>query len=230
MRRVELEGGGPGASRLLCREADLHAAPAMPRCAGPEVLLGEKVTEKSDIYSAGVVLWEVVTGEWSHFNFLVGMKYNDLRGCGRGHRTGRPVLLSRALNVAAPGVGFDVCYLAALHSPHLPTHPAHTHRHTRARLHTHTHKHCEPVPPAPAGEVPQRGCLRDWDVPTPPSPAPTPTPTHARACTLMRLSPDPPPLQARCRSGGACATPTCPGSAPRGWPTPLRPACRWALR
>lgn len=139
MRRVELEGGGPGASRLLCREADLHAAPAMPRCAGPEVLLGEKVTEKSDIYSAGVVLWEVVTGEWSHFNFLVGMKYNDLRGGGRGHRTGRPVLLSRALNVAAPGVGFDVCYLAALHSPHLPTHPAHTDTDTNARACTHIH-------------------------------------------------------------------------------------------
>lgn len=32
-----------------------------PAPAAPELLLGEEVSEKCDIYSLGVVLWEIVT-------------------------------------------------------------------------------------------------------------------------------------------------------------------------
>jgi serine/threonine protein kinase len=34
-----------------------------PRCSAPEVLSGKRCTEKVDLYSFGVVIWEVCTGE-----------------------------------------------------------------------------------------------------------------------------------------------------------------------
>lgn len=36
-----------------------HAPPT--RIAGPELLLGDRCTNKADIYSMGVVLWELAT-------------------------------------------------------------------------------------------------------------------------------------------------------------------------
>ena len=49
----------------LCRAyvSSLHAAVGTFAWAAPELLLNIRCDEKVDIYSFGVLLWEVVTGE-----------------------------------------------------------------------------------------------------------------------------------------------------------------------
>jgi serine/threonine protein kinase len=48
-------------SQPAARCGALSGAPAVPPAA-PEILLNQKISEKADVYSFGVMLWEIVTG------------------------------------------------------------------------------------------------------------------------------------------------------------------------
>ena len=44
-------------------KVDNHGKIGTPHWMAPEILRGEKYTEQADIYSFGVILWEMITGE-----------------------------------------------------------------------------------------------------------------------------------------------------------------------
>eukprot|EP00955_Chlamydomonas_euryale_P034768 349894-Chlamydomonas_euryale.AAC.6 len=58
-----------GLSRMQ-EKTFLTAQHATPAWTAPEVLRGEKSNEKVDVYSYGIVLWELVTRQrpWSHID------------------------------------------------------------------------------------------------------------------------------------------------------------------
>lgn len=41
-----------------------------PDACALQILMGQKCSEKADIYSLGVILWEIITGERPHFRSL----------------------------------------------------------------------------------------------------------------------------------------------------------------
>ena len=41
----------------------MHTAPGFAPAQAPEILMGDRCTEKVDMFSYGVILWELITGE-----------------------------------------------------------------------------------------------------------------------------------------------------------------------
>ncbi|KAK9847293.1 hypothetical protein WJX84_006036 [Apatococcus fuscideae] len=59
-----------GLARILTRGDTNVSAEGTFEWAAPEILLGQKCSEKADIYSMGVIMWELITGERPHFRSL----------------------------------------------------------------------------------------------------------------------------------------------------------------
>ncbi|KAK9865664.1 hypothetical protein WJX84_002223 [Apatococcus fuscideae] len=62
--------GDVGLARVLSREGAQVSVQGTFEWAAPEVLMGQACTDKADIYSFGVVLWEIITGEEPHLRAL----------------------------------------------------------------------------------------------------------------------------------------------------------------
>ncbi|KAK9819112.1 hypothetical protein WJX74_003168 [Apatococcus lobatus] len=59
-----------GLARLLTREGAQVSVQGTFEWAAPELLMGQACTDKADIYSLGVVLWEIITGEEARLRAL----------------------------------------------------------------------------------------------------------------------------------------------------------------
>ena len=66
-----------GLAKILTRDATHVSMEGTFDWAAPEVLSGQDVSEKADIYSLSVVLWEVVTGERPHMRQMRPVRVPD---------------------------------------------------------------------------------------------------------------------------------------------------------
>eukprot|EP00884_Botryococcus_braunii_P015478 jgi/Botrbrau1/2613/Bobra.145_1s0034.2 len=88
-----------GLAKILTRDNTHVSMEGTFDWAAPEVLAGAQVSEKCDIFSLGVVLWEIVTGERPHFRQLRPLQVPDecpedvdaiIRACRRVDPAERP--------------------------------------------------------------------------------------------------------------------------------------------
>ena len=66
-----------GLAKILTRDATHVSMEGTFDWAAPEVLSGQGVSEKADIYSLGVVLWEIVSGERPHMRQMRPLRVSD---------------------------------------------------------------------------------------------------------------------------------------------------------
>lgn len=184
----------------------LQPAPAPPPpllAVAPELLMGDPCTEKCDVFSFGIVLWELVTGVRR----------------GRGWE-GRFGISHRGKGGAEGRGGLDPCFTSVNCFPvcgHCSVGaepPATLRAHTRAALLNHRPATTTPQPGAPA---------RDLGSISPPATYSWGGCPHSNTLThlLSWVA-----TRRRCPSGAACTTRLCRSSAPRRCWTPSTPASR----